>query len=381
MSILGGALIGAGTSILGNVFGKSSQDKANETNLKIAQMNNDFNKAEAEKNRQFQSTFANDMFNKTNEYNSASNKRKRIEEAGLNPYRTMTGDVSGTASSTPASGSQASSSGNPLMQAYTPKFDTMSDTLQSLAQSSNLFSQKKKTDIQNTLEADRLKSEIDKNIGGTNFAKLSPAAQEFEKMTGLKASQIQLSSMDQTLSNMRYAGDLQKAQTSTVLLDAQSKEILNKYLDQGQQIELNMKATMLHNAVLEGQLSPIKAKAMIAETLMVNARTRGLKINNAVANNTAQGLIDATNASNSYEKSYYNQGTKFGANMFNMDYNSKAYHTNALKYGSKTSALDYKTYGIRNAIDYTGRLFQGAGNVVGSFNDYKRMKHQTRDDY
>ena len=41
--VTGSALIGAGASLLGNLFGSKSQSDANKTNLKIAQMNNEFN--------------------------------------------------------------------------------------------------------------------------------------------------------------------------------------------------------------------------------------------------------------------------------------------------------------------------------------------------
>lgn len=94
--LIGGALIGAGTSLLGNLFNIGSQNKTNATNLKIAQMNNQFNERMMEK----QMAYNTDMFNRQNEWNSASSQRKRLEQAGLNPYLMMNGGNAGTAANT-----------------------------------------------------------------------------------------------------------------------------------------------------------------------------------------------------------------------------------------------------------------------------------------
>lgn len=87
------ALVGAGAGVLSGLFG------------------NIFGASQASKNRQFQERmlqkqqdFALDMFNRTNEYNTASNQRKRLEQAGLNPYMLMSGGSAGSASSTSPGG-------------------------------------------------------------------------------------------------------------------------------------------------------------------------------------------------------------------------------------------------------------------------------------
>ena len=67
----------------------------NQTNKEIAQMNNDYNYKMFQEQQQYNW----DMWNAENEYNSASNQRKRLEEAGLNPYIMMDGGSAGTATS------------------------------------------------------------------------------------------------------------------------------------------------------------------------------------------------------------------------------------------------------------------------------------------
>ena len=80
-------MVGAGIatgigSLVGNIVGTKS---SNSQNMKINRMNNEFNAREAEKTRQYQT----EMWNKTNEWNSPKNIRKRLQEAGYNPYLGM----------------------------------------------------------------------------------------------------------------------------------------------------------------------------------------------------------------------------------------------------------------------------------------------------
>lgn len=93
---IGSALIGSGASLLGNLFNIGSQRAANKANLQIAQMNNQFNERMMEK----QMAYNTDMFNRQNAWNTASEQRKRIEQAGLNPYMMLNGGNAGTAANT-----------------------------------------------------------------------------------------------------------------------------------------------------------------------------------------------------------------------------------------------------------------------------------------
>ena len=89
------ALIGAAAAIGGGILASKSNSSSNKSNAQINQMNNEFNAAEAEKARRFQL----DMWNRENEYNTASAQRRRLSEAGLNPYLMMDGSSAGVAGS------------------------------------------------------------------------------------------------------------------------------------------------------------------------------------------------------------------------------------------------------------------------------------------
>nr|QJB21446.1 MAG: DNA pilot protein [Microvirus sp.] len=125
-----GSVLGAGASVAGNVMNKNSVNRANETNMQIAQMNNEWSEKMAEKqmkynsemnDKQFgqakelqsiQNQFQTDMWNKTNEYNSASAQRERLEQAGLNPYLMMSGGSAGSATAMNGSSASAPSVGS-----------------------------------------------------------------------------------------------------------------------------------------------------------------------------------------------------------------------------------------------------------------------------
>ena len=107
--LISGSIISSGSNFLGGLF-------SNRQNRKLMQMNNEFNAREAAKNREFQTSerisqneWNLEQWNRENEYNSASAQRKRLEEAGLNPYLMMSGGSAGSASPVSVSGQTSDS--------------------------------------------------------------------------------------------------------------------------------------------------------------------------------------------------------------------------------------------------------------------------------
>ena len=112
---------------VGNIFGSAA---SNSQNMKINRMNNEFNAREAEKARQFQS----EMWNKTNEWNSPKNIRKRLQEAGYNPYLGMDSSNVGIAQS--AGTSSPASAASPI-QNNPLQFDGIQNALSTAIQMDN----------------------------------------------------------------------------------------------------------------------------------------------------------------------------------------------------------------------------------------------------
>ena len=154
MGLLGsisGGLLGIGSSVIQNSQNRQNVRETNQMNYKINQMNNQFNERMAMQQRDFQEN----MWNKENAYNTASAQRRRLEEAGLNPYLMMNGGSAGTAQSV-GTGATASSSGNAQMQPFQADYSGIAQSIGSVfqaqvqqAQVSQLQGQKNRSESEN----------------------------------------------------------------------------------------------------------------------------------------------------------------------------------------------------------------------------------------
>lgn len=86
------SLIGVGSSLVSNIFGKSSQDSANKVNQQEAQLNREFQER---------------MWDKQMAYNDPKLQVQRLREAGLNPAFALGQVASGQVSSSSPNGAQA----------------------------------------------------------------------------------------------------------------------------------------------------------------------------------------------------------------------------------------------------------------------------------
>lgn len=285
-------VVGDVASAIGNAV---STNKTNKANMAINQMNNEFNAAEAEKARQFQL----DMWNKTNEYNSAFAQRGRLEEAGLNPYLMMNGGNAGTAQS---SGSSSPASASPPLSMQRQDFSGLSNTLSSALQIAN------QTKVSNasvqSLQSQKSLYDAQANsiLSNVDWWKLGPEYKKWSQMTGLARAGLQFQTDRQNLRNMTWSGNLIQAQRIGLLLDNKSKGIVNKYLDEGQRLQLDLMASQYYDSMASGHLKYQQAKSEITKRILMSAEANGYKINNKIAEETSESYIKALNAE--YAASY-----------------------------------------------------------------------------
>ena len=360
----GGLFGGLGSVISGAIGAKTTSD-TNKTNLKINQMNNDFNAREAQKARDFQL----DMWNKENEYNSASSQRKRLEDAGYNPY--MSDAQAGTAAG--MSGTSAATAAGAAPQVpYTPDFQSVGVNL---ASALKMMSEKKKTDIENLNMSDLLRSQIWRNIGATDWRNASPEAREYNLSQGRRAAELGMASLEETLSNQRWSNNLLVANITNSLLDADAKTILNKYLDQQQQAELNIKAAHYEYLIMSGQIKRQEINNLIAEEIETYARANGYIIQNRISSETADDLIRATNNTNFYFGSYFHsRAFNAGADAF---HDSSILRSNAgsAAEGYKQSAFDTKLQPWREALNSANMIFNGIGSGLDSYTNFQNGRY------
>lgn len=370
MGLLAGIATGIG-ALGGALFGKKSTDSANKTNLKINQMNNDFNAREAQKARDFQL----DMWNRENEYNKASSQRKRLEDAGYNPY--MSDAQAGTA--TGMSGTSAATAAGAAPQIpYTPDFQSVGVNL---ASALKMMSEKKQTDIENLNMSDLLRSQIWQNIGATDWRNASPEARAYNLSQGRKAAELGMASLEENLSNQRWSNNLLVANIANSLLDAEAKTIMNKYLDENQRAELNIKAANYENLIMTGQMKRQEVKNLIADEILTYAKARGQRISNNIAEQTADKLIKATNDTNMYFGDYYGSRGKYSRQDAFHDSSILRSNAGAAAEGYKRSAFDTKVQPWREALNSANMIFNGIGSGLDTYTRYQNGRTYRNRDY
>ena len=364
-------LFGGVGSIISGAIGAKSTSDTNKTNLKINQMNNDFNAREAQKARDFQL----DMWNKENEYNSASSQRKRREEAGYNPYM---GDAqAGTA--TGMSGTSAATAAGAAPQVpYTPDFQSVGVNL---ASALKMMSEKKQTDIENLNMSDLLRSQIWQNLGATDWRNASPEARAYNLSQGRKAAELGMASLEENLSNQRWSNNLLVANIANSLLDAESKSTLNKYLDDQQLAELNLKAANYEYLIMSGQMKRQEVNNLIAEEIETYARANGYKLQNYITRKTADGVIRATNNTNLYFGDYYGSRDNYVRQDAFHDSSILRSNAGSAAEGYQRSKFDTKLQPWREALNSTNMIFNGLGSGLDVYTRYQNGKVFRNRDY
>lgn len=349
---LTGGLLGFGSSVAQNSQNRQNVRETNQMNYKINQMNNQFNERMAMQQRDFQEN----MWNKENAYNSASAQRQRLEEAGLNPYLMMNGGSAGTAQSA-GTGASASSAGSAVMQPFQADYSGISSSIGNIFQYELMQSQK--SNLQGAKQlADAKAMEVLSNI---DWGKLTDETRNYLKATGLSRAQLGYAKEQQEVNNMAMSGNIMKAQHAGMLLDNEAKGVMNKYLDQQQQLDLNVKAADYYQRMSAGYLSYADAKKAIAEEVLAAARTRGQNISNGVASRIAASQIAANIAANQSSAAYYDEEAKLGLSRDNA--RSKNIES---WYRSRNEKKRYQYFDSDKWVGYGTEIGNTIGNVLGN---------------
>mgnify|MGYP000248436394 FL=1 len=352
MGLLGsiaGGLLGIGSSAIQNSQNRQNVRETNQMNYKINQMNNQFNERMAIQQRNWQEN----MWNKENAYNTASAQRQRLEEAGLNPYLMMNGGSAGVAQSA-GTGTAASSSGNAVMQPFQADYSGIGSSIGNIFQYELMQSEKSQLQGARQL-ADAKAMETLSNI---DWGKLTDETRNYLQSTGLARAQLGYAKEQQEVDNMAMTGLIMRAQRSGMLLDNAAKGILNKYLDQQQQLDLNVKAADYYQRMSAGYLSYSEAKKAIAEEALAAARTRGQKISNEVASRIAESQIAANIAANESSAAYHNEELRLGLPQDNArSRNIEGW------YRSRNEKKRYQYFDSDKWVEYGTSI----GNTIGNF--------------
>ena len=340
-----------GAAISG-IFGTLQQSSANRANFRNTQTTNKFNMLEAQKQRDWQEK----MVDESREYNSPEAMISR----GLNPFLSGSAAQTGAGSGSSPSGAQASAVSPIPYQAFHPDFSSVDTALSSFAQAKKLISESNQINAMTPYMIEKMK-------GDTNYKQIGVGKSGYwNEQTGRISAELDQSMERQQLENAVTAGKLSAAQTTQVYLQSDAQAILNKYMDAQQQADLFTKAQYLYNLVQQGALTEKQIQTEIQRAILVSAQAQGQKITNKIAAGTADALISATNMA--YYTQYYDSlwDYKNVNNRKNLQYSKDKALRDYYKWSAGNAKKDFDSYGLRNAIDYTSRIFQGAGNAIGA---------------
>ena len=307
MSLIGASALTAGAGLLGSIFGSIGANRTNRTNLQIARETNQANmqiaKEANEANYKLwqQQNQANiDMWNMENEYNSATNQRKRLEDAGLNPYLMMNGGSAGTAGS--ISSGTPTPTVTPTMQGATmqnPVVTTPFD--QAMQQVGQML-------YNRSLQKEQIRSQqLDNDMKEIDL-QFKPLMALYEKNSKKYQSFIDNVTFDYLSDTLQDRKDSVKFRTATdyqdyllreeqvigAQLDNTTKSLLNYFLPQE-------KLQGLMQGVAQIQATETSIKKMNAEIRNLVAIAYGNEVDADIKAKTSEGLIKAINAKSAYE--------------------------------------------------------------------------------
>ena len=282
-------IIGAGVSGLAGAGSAISSGKMNRRAVKYnkwaLQEQQKFNAEQSQLSRDWSEAMMarqNDwnlaQWHRENSYNSPAALKARYEAAGLNAALMMQSGsgVGQAASSQPAaspSGSPtASSSTGSSPQLTRPDFSLFSSAVDSFFKNKLTSSQSEGQGLDNLLKA----------------------------RYGDELAQLSIGKSSAEISNIRSQSARNYAETAVASLKAKEQQVLNKYLDMGQQLGLVTKMAEYSSITAGTALTSAKYRTEVANELKILAETNGLKISNKVASETADGLIKAMNNENRF---------------------------------------------------------------------------------
>ena len=262
-----GAIISGGAALGGTVASGIASGKMNRKSVK-------YNKWALQEQQRFQSEQAQlgrdwseemmskanqwnlDQWNRETEYNLPENQKARLLAAGINPYLAMQGASSvGQAASSPSSASapspaSPSSASAPSLNLQRPDFGT------GFAQLSSAV---------NSYFDNKMKSEQSEGYGLDNALKAA---------YGDRAAQLSLGKTESEIDNIRASTSKSYADSALVNLQAKEKEILNKYLDTGQQLSLFLKVGELASMKTQRELMSAQPHGAPADSPVARGRHR-----------------------------------------------------------------------------------------------------------
>lgn len=285
------SLIAAGVGAVGSTAGAVLSNKGN---AQIAGDNNAFNEKMLDKQMAYnkemyqqqlgdQWNFYNDakqnswdMFNATNEYNSASAQRERLEAAGLNPYLMMSGGSAGTATAQSSAQGSAPSAQGVTPPTATPYSMDYSGIVQGLGMALDQISKMPDNSVKRA-EADNLRIE-GKYKAAKMMAEIVQMRTDAKTKEGRLALDKLIYSIDKDLKTSQMSvnsENIANMQAQRKLINVQTlfAEKQLSWMDSQNKMDLAQKAADIQLKYAQGALTKKQVEHEIAKISETEVRT------------------------------------------------------------------------------------------------------------
>ena len=244
-----------GVDALGSILGITSQNAALrqqfEYNKQLQENAQRYNTSE----RLAAQDFNKMMLDYTNEYNTPSAQRKRLQDAGFNPYMSnVSSGTSGTISTTPQSSTSSNVGLSNIGASVTNAFSN----------AANIISQRQKV----ISESNRNNSESNKNNAQSGL--FNSQKYRYDTLTPLEAMSIktQVDNYKADTELKQQMRELQSVQAIGQKLSNQYQEVINKYVDKNQQLELLRQVAVIQNAAMELNLKENQCRELVSRCIL-----------------------------------------------------------------------------------------------------------------
>lgn len=279
-ALAGGLLAGVGSiggSLLGGIFGSKSQSSANATNLRIAQMNNEFNERMLEKqiaynreNQSVQNQWSEDMYNK---YNSPEAQVEQMKKAGINPYTQGNSPIGANQTSAQAGAINPPTATPVQVRPVTAMSDAIQHASSMLLQLPLLTAEtegKKLDNVGKTIDNDfkvaLTQAKLDNLIHSTNNLKLKNTFQDL-------SNQMFQRTFDMEVDRRAMENKLLDIQIQDAAAKLIQDNVLAKYAEKEKLQELKLRSAQIVSEYAKGKLTQQQFRSEVQ-------RTKGLIIEN-----------------------------------------------------------------------------------------------------
>ena len=244
-----------GVDALGSILGISSQNaalkKQFEYNRRLQELAQQYNTSERIAAQQYNK----EMLDYTNAYNTPLAQRQRLQDAGYNPY--MSNVSAGTSGSTSISPQSSTASNVGLSNIGTSVQSSFSNMANIIAQRQKVIS-----------ESNRNDSETNKNNSQSGL--YNAQKYRYDTLTPLEAMSVraQVDNYKADTELKQQMRELQSVQAIGQKLSNQYQEVINKYVDKNQQLELLRQVAVIQNAAMDLNLKENQCRELVSRCVL-----------------------------------------------------------------------------------------------------------------